>query len=165
MESDVQTAFYTTWKNKNNPSMFTHTDEAAHAAERRLVANAYSLTSLLELEKFVDLMTEEFSTALERFANAQTPVDMSFWMQAYAFDVVGELAFGKAFGYVTSGQDVQGQLANTKEWLRKRFALSMVPWFLPIFRSPIFSMFSSTSKEEKENEVQRNNVQAPINQA
>jgi len=134
--------------------MFTHTDDTAHAAERRLVAKAYSLSSLLELEKFVDLMTETFSKALE----SVDIVDMSFWMQAYALDVVGELAFGKAFGFVESGQDVQGQLAKTKEWLKKRFTVSMVPWFFPIFRSPIFGMFSSTGKEEKENEKLRNQV-------
>jgi len=79
-------------------------------------------------------------------------------MQAYAFDVVGELAFGKAFGYLTGGQDIGGQMANNRDWLRKRFALAMVPWLYPVFMSPIFAMFSTAGREEQENEKRRNTV-------
>jgi Cytochrome P450 len=138
--------------------LFTHIDESAHAAERRLIANAYSLSSLLELERFVDDMIEEFAVRLRMFANSPTPINMGFWMQAFAFDVVGELAFGQAFGFLATGQDVHRQMANSKEWLRQRFAVAMVPSFFPIFRSALFGIFSSSGKEEKENENRRNAV-------
>jgi hypothetical protein len=49
----MKTDFYTTWKNQNKASMFSYIDEKEHAAERRLVTTAYSLTSLLQLEPFV----------------------------------------------------------------------------------------------------------------
>jgi hypothetical protein len=48
--------------------------------------------------------------------------------KAYALDVIGELAFG----YLSSGHDVGGQIENMRGRLRKRFAVSMVPWFFPI---------------------------------
>jgi len=79
-------------------------------------------------------------------------------MQAYAFDVVGELAFGRAFGYLASGQDIGGQMANLRGWLRKRFAVAMIPWFFPIFMSPIAAFFSSASKQEQEDLKKRNMV-------
>jgi hypothetical protein len=138
--------------------LFSHTDEAAHAPERRLVANAYSLTALLEMEPYVDGAIEEMCSRLGDFANRNTEVNMAFWMQAYAFDVVGELAFGRSFGYLASGQDVGGQMANLRGWLYKRFAVGMIPWFFPIFMSPLAGFFSSASKEEQEGQKERRKV-------
>ena len=127
----------------------------AHAAERRLVANAYSMSSLLEMEPYVDSAIEEMSARLAGFVNTPTEVNMAFWLQAYAFDVVGELAFGRSFGYLSSGQDVGGQMANLRGWLRKRFAVGMIPWFFPIFMSPLVAIFSSASKQEQEDTQKR----------
>jgi cytochrome P450 len=139
-------------------SLFTHTDEAAHAAERRLVANAYSLTALLELERFVDQTTERLFASLETFADTGKPAEMDFWLHAYAFDVVGELAFGQAFGFVSSGKDVGDMMARSMEWLKKRFTVAMVPWIFPLFMSPLFGKIWSFGREEQENEKNRNQV-------
>jgi cytochrome P450 len=135
--------------------LFTERDEAAHAAERRLVANAYSMSSLLEMEPYVDSSIEELCSRLSGFANTPVSVNMAFWLQAYAFDVVGELAFGRAFGFVASGQDIGGQMANLRGWLRNRFAIGMVPWLFPIFMSPVTGIFSRTSKDEQEDQRKR----------
>jgi hypothetical protein len=113
------------------------------------------MSSLLEMEPYVDSAIEEMSTRLGGFANSPTEVNMAFWMQAYAFDVVGELAFGRAFGYLASGQDIGGQMANLRGWLKKRFAVGMIPWFFPIFMSPVAAFFSSASKEEQEDQKKR----------
>ena len=108
------------------------------------------MSSLLEMEPYVDSAIEEMSVRLAGFVNTPTEVNMAFWLQAYAFDVVGELAFGRAFGYLSSGQDVGGQMANLRGWLRKRFAVGMIPWFFPIFMSPFAAIFSSASKQEQD---------------
>ena len=107
------------------------------------------------MEPYVDGAIEEMSTRLSGFVNTPAEVNMAFWLQAYAFDVVGELAFGRAFGYLSSGQDVGGQMANLREWLRNRFAVGMIPWFFPIFMSPVAAIFSSTSKQEQEDTRKR----------
>lgn len=156
----MKTDFYTTWKNMNKESMFSYIDEKEHAAERRLVATAYSLTSLLQLEPFVNQLIVQFTTRLAEYSGSKTPIDMVFWLHAFAFDVVGELGFGQAFGFLASGTDVNGQMARSREWLRQRFAVSMVPWFFPIWRHPIFNLFSPSGREEEENEKQRNEVNA-----
>jgi hypothetical protein len=116
------------------------------------------MSSLLEMEPYVDSAIEEMSARLAGFVNAPVPVNMAFWMQAYAFDVVGELAFGRAFGYLASGQDVGGQMANLRGWLRTRFTVGMIPWFFPLFMSPLGGMFSAASKQEQEDLKKRNTV-------
>jgi hypothetical protein len=114
------------WTNgRSQQGLFTQTDEAAHAAERRFVANAYSMSSLLEMEPYIDGINEEFSSRMAGFANIPTAVNRAFWLQAYAFDVVGELAFGRPFGYLLTGQDIDSQTANLRVWLRKRFAVGI----------------------------------------
>jgi len=35
-------------------------------------------------------------------------VDLGMWLQFYTFDVVGELTFGKKFGFLEEGRDVDG---------------------------------------------------------
>lgn len=107
------------------------------------------------MEPYVDGAIEEMCTRMGGFADKPIAVNMAFWMQAYAFDVVGELAFGRAFGFLTSGQDVGGQMANLKAWLRKRFACGMVPWFFPIFMSPLVAVFSSSSSADQEDQKAR----------
>jgi len=108
------------------------------------------------MEPYVDTTIETMSQRLASFANTRKPVNMAFWMQAYAFDVVGELAFGRAFGFLASGQDVGGQMANLRGWLQKRFAVGMVPWTFPIFMSQFAAIFNSASKEEQEDLKRRN---------
>jgi len=116
------------------------------------------MSSLLEMEPYVDGAIEEMCTRMGGFANTLTSVNMAFWLQAYAFDVVGELAFGRAFGYLATGQDIGGQMANLRGWLMKRFAVGMIPWFFPIFMSPIAGIFSRASKEEQEDQRRRQAV-------
>jgi hypothetical protein len=76
----MKTDFYTTWKNQNKASMFSYIDEKDHAAERRLVATAYSLTSLLQLEPFVNQLIVQFLARLAEFSDSKTP---STWCSGY----------------------------------------------------------------------------------
>jgi Cytochrome P450 len=110
------------------------------------------------MEPYVDSVIEAMSSRLAAFSNISLPVNMAFWMQAYAFDVVGELAFGQSFGFVSSGQDVSGQMANLRRWLKSRFTVGMIPWFFPVLMSPIAAFFSSASKQEQVDQKKRNQV-------
>lgn len=82
--------WYTVWP-MVEADLFSLQDEKKHSARRRNVANAYSLSTLLGMEQYVDecstLLLREFS----KLAAKGDPVDISGWLQYYAFDVVGEL--------------------------------------------------------------------------
>lgn len=64
--------------------LFTDEDEKRHSANRRKVANAYSMTALVEMEQFVDLCSAIFMTRLGEFAGSKTTFDMGHWLQCYA---------------------------------------------------------------------------------
>ena len=61
--------------------LFTDTDETRHAKNRRKVANAYSMTALVEMEQFVDQCSEIFMTRLGEFADSKKSFDLGHWLQ------------------------------------------------------------------------------------
>ncbi|KEZ42273.1 hypothetical protein SAPIO_CDS6132 [Scedosporium apiospermum] len=75
-------------------NIFTEPDPHLHATARRKIAAAYSMTSLVQLERFVDECTAVLRTRLEEFAESGASVDISHWMQCYAFDVIGKITMG-----------------------------------------------------------------------
>jgi len=72
-------------------NIFSEPDPHLHAAARRKIAAAYSMTSLVQLEPFVDECTTILKTKLEEFAKSGASIDISHWMQCYAFDVIGKI--------------------------------------------------------------------------
>ncbi|KAF2211967.1 hypothetical protein CERZMDRAFT_97885 [Cercospora zeae-maydis SCOH1-5] len=79
---------------------FTDLDESLHSVRRRLLSNVYSMSSVLESEAHVDVCTELFMARLSKFAANGQVLDLGMWLQMYAFDIIGELFFGQAFGFM-----------------------------------------------------------------
>jgi cytochrome P450 len=130
----VKSDFYTVWQNMVNgkrvASMVFATDEQQHAAMRRPIAQAYSLSSLVGYEPLVDSTTAVFLSRLdELFASKEDKVcDLGLWLGWYAFDVIGELTFSKRLGFLEKAQDVEGiakSILQNFEWCA---ALGQMPW-------------------------------------
>ncbi|KAK0380264.1 hypothetical protein CLIM01_02407 [Colletotrichum limetticola] len=85
--------------------LFTDRDGARHAANRRLVANLYSVTSLRAMESDVEDCLRVFVKQLGNLSQTQNPIDLQFWMQCYAFDVVSQITLGERFGCLDTGSD------------------------------------------------------------
>lgn len=73
------------------PDLFTDLNSSRHAANRRLVANLYSSTSLRAMEPSVDECIDLFVTRMTELSKSQKSFDLQFWMQCYAFDVIGQI--------------------------------------------------------------------------
>jgi hypothetical protein len=107
--------WYSVWA-MVEPDLFSEQDEKKHGARRRNVANAYALSTLLGMEEYVDQCSTLLLRQFEKFAKKKEVIDLSPWLQYYAFDVVGELGivllapsdlgFGKKFGFIEAGKDI-----------------------------------------------------------
>jgi hypothetical protein len=73
------------------PDLFSLQDEKKHGARRRNVSNAYALSTLFGMEKYVNDCSTLLLQQFTKLARKGMPVDISGWLQYYAFDVVGEL--------------------------------------------------------------------------
>jgi len=91
-------------------NLFSTRDEQYHREQKRPIANAYSMTSLLTKEDAVDSCSVLFMHKLGEFADAKKPVDLGAWLQYYAFDVVGEFSFARKLGFLEKGTDVDGMM-------------------------------------------------------
>ncbi|CAI7625537.1 unnamed protein product [Penicillium pancosmium] len=139
----TKTAFYPiqsiSWKKKFQMNLFSTRDETHHREQKRNVANAYSMTSLLELEPAVDSCSELFISQLRQFADRKTPVDLGAWLQYYAFDVVGEFVFAKKLGFLQEGKDIDGMMEAIQGMLVYASLCGQVPEMHPLLLgNPIF---------------------------
>ncbi|KAI1204124.1 cytochrome P450 [Annulohypoxylon truncatum] len=78
-------------------------NEKIHSEQRKLVARSYSMDSVVYLEPHVDTVINALVTRLKGFYGE--PIDLGYWMQLFAFDVIGAISFSRPFGYVEVGED------------------------------------------------------------
>lgn len=136
-----------------HPSIFSDIDPKSHADRRRAVSSAYSMTSLVGLEKsvepLIETLIEKIRLTVKRASNeeqkgARAVLDMSKWMHYFAMDAVGELAFGQSFGFVQKGGDENAFLlgvSNLSHWG------SMAGW-VPRVSKPVRSILRLSSGEQ-----------------
>lgn len=81
------------WLNKNhvrghtkkplapNGFLFTIMDDKFHDERRRIVSSLYSMSSILEQEKYIDSCSNLFSQKMGEFAERGEIVDLGEWIQ------------------------------------------------------------------------------------
>ncbi|KAI1129863.1 cytochrome P450 [Nemania abortiva] len=104
----AKSSWYDAWVPPNSLNLFGDRSIQRHANTRRQLQSTYSMTSLVSYEPYVDQCSEIFWQRLDEMSAAGTPVDMGHWLQCYAFDVIGQITYGKRVGFLDRGDDVQG---------------------------------------------------------
>ncbi|KAF5967706.1 cytochrome P450 monooxygenase [Fusarium bulbicola] len=126
------------------PSIFVEPNPHIHAQARRKVAAAYSMTNLVQLEPFIDKCSALLRDRLEEFARSGTSVEISHWMQCYAFDVIGMMTVGKRFGFLDCGEDIQGIMSSLSQYLVYCSNVGVFPeWHKTLFRRQMRSKTAS----------------------
>ncbi|KIW60511.1 hypothetical protein PV05_00723 [Exophiala xenobiotica] len=103
-----KTDFYTVWNSQNfskHRDMFTGVNDKAHGERRRIFNHVYSLSNVLKSEEYIDKCSELFLQRIAEYQDGSKPFDLGKWLQMYAFDVIGELYFGRMFGFMETGGD------------------------------------------------------------
>ena len=98
-----KTDFYMPQQGKRKFDIFAERNEQLHGQQRRLVSSAYSMTSLVELEVFVDNTIKVFHEEMAKRCGQS--LDFANWLQLFAFDVIGEVSFSRSFGFLQAGKD------------------------------------------------------------
>lgn len=93
-------------------NLFSVRNNDYHKRLRRPVASAFSMSSLIKLEKFVDSTIATFTNELDkRFVDTETgpkAFDFAKWLNLYAFDAIGHMSFSEPIGFVETGEDIEG---------------------------------------------------------
>jgi cytochrome P450 len=98
--------------------LFTDRSTTRHAANRRKVAALYSNTNLIKMESCVHECTELLVDNFKKIAQTGQAVNLQFWMQCYAFDLIGLITVSRRFGLLDKGEDKTGMLKSLHKYLR-----------------------------------------------
>jgi cytochrome P450 len=108
-----------------------------HNAQRKRIAAAYSMSSILQMEGYMDIRISELINQLKtKFAATGAVCDLADWMHWLAFDVVMDLAFGEPVGFVKEGKDVNGLIQSLVELFDAAQVLVTVPSLMKFMNLP-----------------------------
>lgn len=129
----AKSSWYDAWKTPDPTqwTLFATSDIKLHSEVRRQFQSAYSMSSLVSYESYVDDCTDIFAQRLQEVAHARVPVDMGHWFQCYAFDVIGMITFSKRIGFLDAGDDVNGILAALSSSLHWSSLVGVYAWLHP----------------------------------
>ena len=91
-------------------NMFSQIDPKIHKSFKQPVAGKFGMTSIRSFEPYVDTCTDIFIAKMRQHAGEA--VNLSEWLQYYAFDVVGSMTFQHRFGFMAQEKDVDGMMAG-----------------------------------------------------
>jgi len=107
-------------------TMFSARDESVHKEIKRPVANAYSMSTMRELEPMNDACSEIFMRKLEGMVGAD--VDFGKWLHWYAFDVISSITFSNRLGFMEQETDVGGIINAIEGRLVYCSITGQAPW-------------------------------------
>lgn len=139
-------------------NLFSMRDDSAHTKLRAKMAAGVSLPHLVcdhvlnasqysgkenesmegtidaQIKNFIELIETKYLSTLETYH----PMDLGEKTSFFTLDVISDLAFGQAFGYLERDDDVYGYLAMSKTALPVMMAISDVPAIADILQSRLF---------------------------
>lgn len=126
-------------RGKPIPGIFAAQDESIHRALKKPISGAYSMSTLVSFEPYVDTTMRVFCEQLEnRFINPNPTnpnsstsgeiCDFGQWLQMFAFDVIGDLTFSKRLGFLETGTDVNHVMASIWNMFKQTSLVTQMPW-------------------------------------
>ena len=106
-------------------NVFATKDMRYHKEVRSSIAQKYSLSSLKQMEPFVDACNDIFIDSMKDLVGQA--VDLSQWVQWYAFDVIGKITYMKRFGFMEKRKDESGIIDVLEKGNRYQIILAQIP--------------------------------------
>ncbi|OQV01806.1 hypothetical protein CLAIMM_07097 [Cladophialophora immunda] len=128
-KSDFYTALDPVSNGQLMQSMFATQSDDWHRAQRKPVAHAYAMSTLVSYEPLVDSTTAILMDVIgRRFASTGETCNLAQWLQWYAFDVMGEITFSKRFGFLEQAHDIGGICDGIHRHFTYGAPVGQMPW-------------------------------------
>ncbi|KAI0533334.1 cytochrome P450 [Xylaria digitata] len=149
-----KTDFYSVFPPPENPDIFTEIREQVHAMKKKVANVPYSMAAMRQLSPFIDDTIEFLVSRMGGFCTDPTTIskegapfigkkpqpilDLGDWLHYFAFDVLGEIAFGRSFGFLAAGVDKEDAIRTIDNSQKYNGIIGQIPE-LDIFlrRNPI----------------------------
>ncbi|KAK7954238.1 hypothetical protein PG988_014932 [Apiospora saccharicola] len=107
----------------------------------RLLASAYTTSSLLQSEQAINTQVELLMRWMDEHAASSMSMDLSKFFTFIAYDIMGEVIFSKSFGFLEKGGDIENSLQQGLEFGAYVAVLPYFPWLQGLLVSPLFASF------------------------
>ena len=125
------------------PGLISAKDSNLHRSLKRPISNIYSMSNLVSFEKFVDSSIERLCHQLDTSYAENThskQCDLSFWLQAFVFDTLGDLTFSQPYGFVEQGTDIESIMGDIWSHFKRVSLVGQMPWIDTFLRiNPLLS--------------------------
>ncbi|KAE8331462.1 cytochrome P450 [Aspergillus sergii] len=127
-KTDFYLAFRPPWA--RFPDHFSSEGGKQHGDRRRIVSHVYTMTSILQSEKYIEKCIDAWLERLGQMADCKNSFDLWIWTRMYAYDVIGELYFSKMFGFLQAGRDHLGYIDATEDLVPVQFLAANMPTYV-----------------------------------
>jgi hypothetical protein len=138
-----KTDFYGVFPPPENPDIFTEVREHVHAQKKKVANVPYSMAAMQQLSPFIDDTIDLFMSKLNGMldASSKPTVDLGAWLHWFAFDVLGEVAFSRSFGFLEHGKDVEDAIVTIDNSQRYNGIVGQIPELDYLLRrNPLWSL-------------------------
>jgi cytochrome P450 len=119
-------------------TLFSTTDTRWHDSVRRCVNYAFSMTTMVQYEGYVDETINVFLRQLEtRFAGKEGlagVIDFYKWLHFFTDDAVTNVTYGSRLGHMEAGEDINGILGFVYETSKYHILVSQAPVLDLVYR-------------------------------
>ena len=142
-----KTDFYGVFPPPENPDIFTEKREHVHGIKKRYAATPYSMATMQQSTSRIEGTERLLLSKMDKFADGHQECDLGEWLHFFAFDVLGEVAFSKDFGFLEAGVDVDHAIRTIDQSQTYNGIVGQIPgWDHVLRRNPLwkFIPFLST---------------------
>ncbi|KAF3802730.1 Cytochrome P450 monooxygenase gsfF [Colletotrichum gloeosporioides] len=126
--------------------VFSCKSDKKHGQRRRITSSVYSMSNVSKSEQYIDTCSDLLTERLGQYADSGKPCDIGEWLHWYTFDIIGELFYGRAFGFVDEGKDQNDWIKSLDKMIPFVCLMGVAPPILRPFVG-IGCMLTSAGKE------------------
>lgn len=140
-----KTDFYGVFPPPENPDIFTETREAVHAVKKRYASNPYSMATMHTMTDYIEDTERLFMQKLDGMCQTKDQYcDLGSYLHYYAFDVLGEIAFSRRFGFLEAGYDLEKAIKTIDDMQWYDGIVGQIPeWDFAFRRNPLWKCVPS----------------------
>ena len=135
-----KTDFYGVFPPPENPDIFTETREDVHAVKKRYASNPYSMATMHQMAGYIEDTERLLMKKMDGMCSSSDQYcNLGDYLHFYAFDVLGEIAFSKKFGFLEAGYDLEKAIKTIDDMQWYDGIIGQVPeWDFVFRRNPLW---------------------------
>ncbi|KAL1862070.1 hypothetical protein Plec18167_001150 [Paecilomyces lecythidis] len=138
--------FYEPFPPANINDLFKERNEQLHSQKLRAAAQSYSFAAMKQLTPWIEKTERHLIENLDEFAKSKQSLDMAKWLHWFSFDVLGEVAFSRSFGFLEAKKDVDGAIRAIDKAQAYNVTVGQIPWTDYLLRrNPLLQFIPATA--------------------